>query len=55
MNQLNEPVDLKPFLKYNNGLVAVLNVLVFPFNWVSAQFEKLSVKHTQNMIAKWTK
>lgn len=55
MNQLNEPVDLKPFLKYNNGVVAVLKVLAAPFNWVEAKFEAASVKYTQHLVAKWSK
>jgi hypothetical protein len=56
MNQLNnEPVDLKPFLKYNNGVVFVFKVLAAPFNCASNQFDKLSVKYTQHLVAKWSK
>jgi hypothetical protein len=50
---MNETVDLKPYLKYNNSLIAVLKVIAFPLNWVAEQFEKASRKRTQKMVNKW--
>jgi len=50
---MNENVDLKPYLKYNNNVILVLKVLAFPFNWVAEKFENLSRRRTQKMVEKW--
>ena len=50
---MNNDIDLKPYLKYNNNVIAALKVLAFPLNWVAAQFEEMSRKRTQKMVEKW--
>ena len=50
---MHNDVDLKPYLKYNDNLIAVLKVLAFPLNWISSMLENWSRQRTTKMVEKW--